>query len=46
VCSVVQDKEMGKMYGTQFMAKSLTFVCEPGLVFLRLGPGRMKPFKV
>ena len=26
VCSVVQDKELNKMYGTEFMAKSLTFV--------------------
>lgn len=26
VCSIVQTKEMDKMYGTEFMAKSLTFV--------------------
>ncbi|KAI9663620.1 MAG: hypothetical protein M1821_007110 [Bathelium mastoideum] len=26
VCSIVQDQELGKMYGTEFMAKSLTFV--------------------
>lgn len=26
VCSIVQEQEMNKMYGTEFMAKSLTFV--------------------
>jgi len=26
VCSIVQSKKMGDMYGTEFMAKSLTFV--------------------
>ena len=26
VCSLVQDQEMSKMYGTEFLAKSLTFV--------------------
>ena len=28
VCSIVQTKEMGEMYGSEFMAKSLTFVWE------------------
>ncbi|KAL9088586.1 MAG: hypothetical protein Q9165_006106 [Trypethelium subeluteriae] len=26
VCSIVQDQELDKMYGTEFLAKSLTFV--------------------
>lgn len=28
VCSIVQTKEMDKMYGTEFLAKSLSFVWE------------------
>ncbi len=28
ICSIVQTEEMDKMYGTEFMAKSLTFVWE------------------
>ena len=28
ICSIVQTKEMGEMYGSEFMAKSLTFIWE------------------